>query len=82
MNESQVVRTAALVVSSALRDDDQAARLLLNTMQPEHVRATCEASIFAMAELVREFVPPAGIQAAITAAQELARTEATEGVQP
>lgn len=76
MADPQIVRTAALVVSCALRDDDQGARLLLHTMQPEHVMATCEASIFAMAELISQFVPPHAIQAAITSAQELARTEA------
>lgn len=76
MTDPQIVRTAALVVSCALRDDDAGARLLLHTMQPEHVVATCEASIFAMAELVAQFVPPHAIQAAINSAQELARTEA------
>jgi hypothetical protein len=79
VTEPQIIRTASLVVSCALRDDDQAARLLLNTMLPEYVRATCEASIFAMAELVREFVPPHAIQAAITGAQQLAHEAATEG---
>jgi hypothetical protein len=79
MTDPQIFRTAALVVSCALRDDDQGARLLLHTMKPEHILATCEASILAMAELVREFVPPHAMQAAINSAQELARTEATEG---
>lgn len=79
MTDPQIYRTAALVVSCALRDDDQGARLLLHTMQPEHIVATCEASIFAMAELVREFVPAHAIQAAINGAQEMARIEATGG---
>ncbi len=79
MTDPQIVRTAALVVSSALRDDDTAARLLLHTMPPNHVMAVCEASLFAMAELVRQSVPDHCIQQAVSAAQELARTEAIQG---
>lgn len=79
MSEPSIIRTAALVVSSALRDDDQGARLLLHTLPPDYIKATCEASIFAMAELVREFVPAHAIQAAIESAQQMARDEATQG---
>lgn len=78
MTEAEVFRTAALVVSSALRDDDQAARLLLRTLPPELIAAVCEASILALAELVREFVPADAVQRAIESAQDMARTEATE----
>ncbi|MFJ3290388.1 hypothetical protein ACIPMW_34490 [Streptomyces sp. NPDC086669] len=77
MSQPSILRTAALVVSSALRDDDQAARLLLHTLPPDHIKVTCEAAIFAMAELVREFVPAEAIQAAIRDAQQMAQNEAT-----
>lgn len=78
MTEAEAFRKAALVVSCALRDDDQGARLLLRTLPPELIAAVCEASILAMAELVREFVPADAVQRAIREAQEMARTEATE----
>ncbi|MFF3377180.1 hypothetical protein ACFYXF_30025 [Streptomyces sp. NPDC002680] len=81
MTDPQVYRTAALVVSCALRDDDTSARLLLHTLPPPLVVATCEASIFAMAELLRDHVPAHAIQAAIHGAQQLAH-QAAEGNTP
>lgn len=79
MTDPQIYRTAALVVSCALRDDDQGARLLLHTLPTPLVAATCEAAIFAMAELVRDHVPAHAVQAAIHGAQQLAQQAATEG---
>lgn len=81
MTDPQIYRTAALVVSAALRDDDTSARLLLHTLPRELVVATCEASIFAMAELLRNHVPAHAIQAAIHGAQQLAQ-QAAEGNTP
>lgn len=78
MTDPQIYRTAALVVSSALRDDDATARRLLNSLPPDAIKAVCEASLLAMAELIREFVPADAVHRAIAEAQDMARTEATE----
>lgn len=75
---SQPYRTVALVVSAALRDDDVSVRMHLRGCAPTELRPICEASILAMAELVREFVPAHAIQAALTDTQNMARTEATQ----
>ncbi|MBT2488795.1 hypothetical protein J7E96_09720 [Streptomyces sp. ISL-96] len=78
---AQFLRTAALVTSAALRDDDQAVHLLLHTLPPEQIAATAEGSILAMAELLRSAVTPAAMQAAIREAQALAHEAAIEGTQ-
>ncbi|MES9523136.1 hypothetical protein [Streptomyces capoamus] len=76
---SQYVRTAALVTAAALRDDDLAVRLLLNTLPPEEIAATAEGAVLAMAGLVREAITPEAVQRAVAEAQALAHQAATEG---
>lgn len=71
---AQVYRTAALVISAALRDDDQSVKCLLHRCDP----ATAEAVVLAMAERVRLFVPPEAIREELNGAQHIARTEATQ----
>ncbi|MEU9581069.1 hypothetical protein [Streptomyces chilikensis] len=79
---AQPYRAVALVASAALRDDDVSVRLLLQSQPPELLPAVAEAAVIALAELVRDFLPPDAIAAAISSAQELAQTEATEGTHP
>ncbi|MEU9557358.1 hypothetical protein [Streptomyces fumanus] len=78
MSEAQFIRTAALVTAAALRGDDMAVRLLLHTLPPEQMAASCEGAVMAMAGLVREFLDPEALQRGITEAQQLAREAATE----
>ncbi|MER8008125.1 hypothetical protein [Streptomyces sp. NPDC094149] len=75
---TQPYRTVALVVSAALRDDDTSVRLLLASCQPDQLRAICEASVLAMAEVVAQCVPADAIRTALEDAQNMARTEATQ----
>jgi hypothetical protein len=77
-SEAQHMRTAALIVAAALRDDETSVRLLLHTLPPKHIKATCEGAVLAMAGLLAEFLPPDAIQRAITSAQEVAHQAATE----
>lgn len=77
--EAQYLRTAALATAAALRGDEQGLRLLLHTMPPEQILATCEGSILAMAGLLREVITPEALQRAVAEAQQLAHTAATEG---
>jgi hypothetical protein len=74
---TQPFRTIALVVSAALRDDDDSVRYHLASCDPDQLRAICEASVLAMAELVHQFVPAHAIHAALADAQGMARSEAT-----
>ncbi|MGW5210021.1 hypothetical protein ACWEQO_02065 [Streptomyces sp. NPDC004051] len=73
------LRTAALVTAAALRDDDQAVRLLLATLPPDQAAAACQGAVLAMAELVREAITPEAVARAVRDAQQLAQTAATEG---
>ena len=75
------LRTAALITSAALRDDDHSVRHLLHNLTPEEAAAATEGSLLAMAELVRQFVAPEAIQAAIRGAQVLAHETAAQGDQ-
>jgi hypothetical protein len=74
---AQVMRSAALVVSAALRDDDVSVRHLLHTLPPPIAAAVTEACVLAMAELVRDHVPPDAIAAGIADAQQIAHEAAT-----
>ena len=76
------LRTAALITAAALRDDTTAVRLLLATLRPEEIAATCEGAVLAMAGLVREAITPEAVQNAVNEAQQLAQQAATEGTQP
>jgi hypothetical protein len=75
--DPEVMRKTALVVSAALRDDDVSVRHLLHTLPDRIAAATTEACLLAMAELVRQFVPPHAIQAGIADAQQIAHEAAT-----
>lgn len=75
--DAQVLRSAALIASAALRDDDTSVRLLLHTLPPEIAAAVTEACVIAMAELVRDHVPLEAIAAGIKDAQQLAHEAAT-----
>ncbi|MEE1819331.1 hypothetical protein PUR59_30495 [Streptomyces sp. SP18ES09] len=78
---AQFIRSAALITSAALRDDDTTVHLLLHTLPPEEIAATAEGAILAMAELLRDAVTPQAIQNAIREAQSLAHEAAIEGDQ-
>ncbi|MFE4624654.1 hypothetical protein [Streptomyces mirabilis] len=80
MNE--YLRTAALVTAAALRGDDIAVRLLLQTLTTDQVVATAEGSVLAMAALVREAITPDAVQRAVREAQQLAQQAVTEGTAP
>ena len=73
---TQPYRTVALVVSAALRDDDDGVRHHLASCSRNQLRAICEASVLAMAEIVNQFVPAHAIHAALDDAQTMARIEA------
>lgn len=75
---NQALRTAALVTAAALRGDDMAVRLLLQTLPPEQIAATAEGAVLAMAALVREAITPDAVARAVTEAQQLAQAAATE----
>ncbi|MFD4551678.1 hypothetical protein [Streptomyces sp. NPDC058466] len=77
MNE--YLRTAALVTAAALRGDDIAVRLLLQTLPTEQVAATAEGAVLAMAGLLREVLDPQAITRAVREAQQLAHDAVTEG---
>lgn len=77
MSESEFLRTAALVTAAALRGDDIAVRLLLQTLPADQTAAACEGAVLAMAGLVREVVCPEALARAITEAQQLAHEAAT-----
>lgn len=79
--DPEAMRSAALVVSAALRDDDTSVRLILHTLPPRSAAAVAEASVLAMAELVREAITPEALQNAVREAQQLAHTAAQEGTQ-
>jgi hypothetical protein len=76
--DPEVMRKAALVASAALRDDDVSVRHVLHTLPPRIAAAVTEACVMALAELVRDHVPPNAIQAGIAEAQQIAQTAATE----
>ncbi|HEY6115417.1 MAG TPA: hypothetical protein VI172_05615 [Candidatus Dormibacteraeota bacterium] len=78
MTESEILRTAALIVAAQLRGDDMGVELLLGTLHPDHVRVVAVASVCAMAGLLAEFVPADAIARAVTEAQQLAQQAATE----
>lgn len=78
MTETEVLRTAALIVAAQLRGDDMGVELLLGTLHPDHIRIVAVASVYAMAGLLAEFLPPDALARAITSAQQLAQTAATE----
>jgi hypothetical protein len=80
--EAQYLRTAALVTAAALRGDDIAVRLLLQTLPADQVAATAEGSVLAMAGLVREAITPHAVQTAVREAQQLAQQAVTEGTAP
>lgn len=80
MNE--FLRTAALITAAALRGDDIAVRLLLQTLPPEQIAAAAEGTITAMAGLLADVLPPDCLARAIAEAQQLAHEAATEGAQP
>lgn len=73
------LRTGALVTAAALRGDDIAVRLLLQTLPPEQIAATCEGVVLAMAELVREAITPDAVARAVAEAQQLAQAAVHEG---
>ncbi|MFE6530034.1 hypothetical protein ACFVMA_13955 [Streptomyces rochei] len=75
--DPQTVRQTALIVSAALRDDDTSVRLILHTLPPHIAAAVTEASVLAMAELLRDHVPADAIADAVRGAQGIAQTEAT-----
>lgn len=77
--EAQYLRTASLATAAALRGDDLAVRLLLQTLRPEEATASCEGAVLAMAELVRAAITPEAVQRAVAEAQQLAQQAATEG---
>ncbi|MFF7331527.1 hypothetical protein [Streptomyces sp. NPDC008150] len=79
MTESEVLRTAALVVAAQLRGDDMGVQLLLGTLHADHVRIVAVAAVSAFAELLVEFLPPDAVARAIDEAQQLAQQAATEG---
>lgn len=79
MSEAQFLRTAALATAAALRDDSLSLQLLLGTLPREHVTATCEGALLAMAELVRAAITPEAVQQAVHDAQQLAQQAITEG---
>ncbi|MGW3663720.1 hypothetical protein [Streptomyces sp. NPDC005141] len=81
MTERELLRTGALITAAALRGDDLAVTLLLNTLHPDEVRAIAIAGITAMAGLVREAVCPQALAGAIREAQQIAHEAATEGAQ-
>lgn len=81
-SEAQYLRTAALATAAALRDDETSLRLLLHTLPPEQIVATCEGAILAMAGLVREAITPQALQRAVAEAQAIAHQAATEGITP
>lgn len=82
MSEAQFLRTAALATAAALRDDSLSLQLLLGTLPHEHVTATCEGALLAMAELVRDHLPPDVVQDAIRGAQSVAHQAVQEGTRP
>lgn len=73
------LEVGALAIGAALADDDTAVRHLLHSLPPQHAAVVCEGAVLAMAQLLREFLPPEAIAEAITTAQNLAREAATEG---
>ena len=75
---NQYLRTAALVTATALRGDDMAVRLLLQTLPPDQIAATAEGAVLAMAGLVREAITPDAVARAVAEAQQLAQAAATE----
>lgn len=75
MNE--YLRTAALVTAAALRGDDIAVRLLLQTLPPEQIAAAAEGAVLAVAGLVREAITPQAVQRAVAEAQQLAHDTIT-----
>ncbi|MFI7681434.1 hypothetical protein ACIBWG_02045 [Streptomyces griseoaurantiacus] len=81
MSESEVLRTAALIVAAQLRGDHMGVELLFGTLHPDHVRIVAIASVGAMAGLLAEYLPADAIQRAVTEAQSLAREAAQEGTQ-
>ncbi|MER7174589.1 hypothetical protein [Streptomyces mesophilus] len=76
---SQITRSAALVVSAALRDDDTSVGLILRTLPPDQVAEVAIASVTALAEILHDHIPPHAIRAGVTEAQRIAQTTATEG---
>jgi hypothetical protein len=76
--EAQMLRTAALVTAAALRGDETAVRLLLHTLPPEQIKATCEGVVLAVAGLVREVLDADAVQTAVREAQQVAREAVTE----
>ncbi|MFF1655798.1 hypothetical protein [Streptomyces sp. NPDC058255] len=76
---NQYLRTAALVTAAALRGDDIAVRLLLQTLPAEQVAATAEGAVLAMAGLLRQVLDPDAITRAVREAQQLAHDAVTEG---
>lgn len=79
MSESEFLRTAALVTAAALRGDDIAVRLLLQTLPAGQTAAACEGVVLAMAGLVCEVLDPEAIARAVREAQQLAHDAVTEG---
>jgi hypothetical protein len=72
------MRTAALVVSAALRDDDTSVGHILRTLPPEQTAEVAVASVTALAEILHDHIPAEAIRAGITEAQRIAQTAATE----
>ncbi|MEU6101173.1 hypothetical protein [Streptomyces flaveolus] len=75
--EQEVARSAALVVSAALRDDDVSVGLILRTLPTETAAEVCVASVTALAEILHHHIPADAIRAGITEAQRLAHEAAT-----
>ena len=82
MSEAQFLRTAALATAAALRDDSLSLQMLLGTLPREQAAATCEGALLAMAELVRDQLPPDVVQQAIRGAQSVAHQAVQEGTRP
>lgn len=75
----QIMRSAALVVSAALRDDDTSVGYILRSLPPEQAAEVAVASVTALAEILHTHLPPEAIRAGVTEAQNIAREASTEG---
>lgn len=80
--EAPFLEAGALVVASALQGDQEAVRLILQSLPVEQTPAVCEGAVIAMAHLLAEFLPPDAIRAAIAQARAVATEASTEGETP
>lgn len=71
-----IMRTAALVVSAALRDDDASVGHILRTLPPDQLPEIAVASVTALAEILHDHIPAEAIRAGIAEAQQIAQNSA------